>query len=499
MLVIVSDLHLTDGTVAPTLSADAFTLLADRLRDLAVRASCRADGTYRPIRHLDLLLLGDVFDLMRSTRWLRDNTRPWHDTESRDVVRTLQHITAGILRNNQRSLRLMRAMAAGHAIAVPRDLRADRDTPGESVPVRIHYMVGNHDWPFHLSGAEYDTLRQTLIEQTGLATRPDRPPAHDPVEDDRLLDVLRRHRVFARHGDLFDPLSCTGDRDVASLNDAILIELVARFVAQIEHQMGSDLPAAVPAGLRWIHDVRPVLWAPIFLEGLLRRFSVRPALSIQIKRCWDNLVDELLQLSMIRDHETFGPIEPAGAVDGLSRALKFARRSPDGWARQTAEWLGQLQWSTEGSYRRHAMAEPEFRNRRARHVVYGHTHRFETVPLDASFADGYVLEQAYFNTGTWRRVFRPTELAPGQCEFVAAESMSILAFFHGDERRGRAFETWSGTLAAAADRPPNYRIDSGRKVHAAEQPVSTSGVHVGPPHYPLSAVEAGTAATDRVG
>ena len=68
------------------------------------------------------------------------------------------------------------------------------------------------------------------------------------------------------------------------------------------------------------------------------------------------------------------------------------------------------------------------------------------MPLDASHAEGFVLNQGYFNSGTWRRVHRATQFAPGEHEFIAAESMTYLAFFQGDERSGRPYETWTGTL-----------------------------------------------------
>ena len=67
-------------------------------------------------------------------------------------------------------------------------------------------MVGNHDWFYHLRGEAYDSLRQKLVEQMGLANRPDLPFPHDVTESDELLQTMRRHKVVARHGDAFDPL-----------------------------------------------------------------------------------------------------------------------------------------------------------------------------------------------------------------------------------------------------------------------------------------------------
>ena len=83
MLVIISDLHLTDGTSGSTISPGAFQLLGERMADLAIGASQRRDGGYRPVERIDLLLLGDVLDVIRSSRWL--SSRP---PESRCRIRS---------------------------------------------------------------------------------------------------------------------------------------------------------------------------------------------------------------------------------------------------------------------------------------------------------------------------------------------------------------------------------------------------------------------------
>ena len=101
----------------------------------------------------------------------------------------------------------------------------------------------------------------------------------------------------------------------------------------------------------------------------------------------------------------------------------------------------------------HALAEADFRNRRARHIVYGHTHQHEIVPLDASHADGYVLNQTYFNAGTWRQCYQPTQAVGGRHEFVPSDSFTLLSFYQADERRGRSYETWCGTLAPCLPEP----------------------------------------------
>ena len=69
MLVIISDLHLGDGTTAELIPASAFYLFAKRLRQDAHFASLR-NGKYRPIEELDVILMGDILDPLHSTKWL---------------------------------------------------------------------------------------------------------------------------------------------------------------------------------------------------------------------------------------------------------------------------------------------------------------------------------------------------------------------------------------------------------------------------------------------
>ncbi len=108
MLIIVSDLHLTDGTCGRSISSTAFKLFFDRLRELTLNASWRADGYYNPVQEVDLLLLGDILDLQHSTLWLEkeDGTpnpvRPWTDFHAPEFAATVRAITDGILKNRMK-------------------------------------------------------------------------------------------------------------------------------------------------------------------------------------------------------------------------------------------------------------------------------------------------------------------------------------------------------------------------------------------------------------
>src|SRR6185369_16956740 len=210
MLVIVSDLHLTDGSTGATLEPGAMDLFAERLADLAWRASWRAGGCYQPIERLDLVLLGDVLDIVHSQKWLASDLRPWSDLQSPAGSDAVAHITDGILRHNAQTVRSLRSLATESVITVPQANAAGEavlDDIEMPVAVRTHYMVGNHDWPLHLAGSHYDVLRHKVAHHLGLANQHNRPFPHDAAESEELHDALRSHRVLARHGDIHDPLA----------------------------------------------------------------------------------------------------------------------------------------------------------------------------------------------------------------------------------------------------------------------------------------------------
>ena len=213
---------------------------------------------------------------------------------------------------------------------------------------------------------------------------------------------------------------------------------------------------------------------------MLERTCPAPAMRKRVKTLWDRLADEFLCGDFLAQREHGRPAE---LIDGLAMALKFGKRMSSAWSGAVAQWLRKLRGATSDSYYPHALGEADFRNRRAKHVVYGHTHAAECIPLDASYAEGYVLDQMYFNAGTWRRVYGQTRFAPAEREFIAADAMTYLAFFQGDERGGRPYETWSGTLGHSPTEMIVHRIDPGRGRHGAGQAVSASGVSFHAPHF----------------
>lgn len=442
MLVVVSDLHLTDGSSGDTINAGAFRVFVDALKRRAHSACWRGrdgDAKFVPIPRCDLVLLGDVFDVIRSARWLRsDALRPWAPGAHRAAFAGLiGEITDGILAHNAGALKHFRDLGGKLRIPTP--------APGEHVeiPLHIHYLVGNHDWFYHLADVELTPIRKRIVEGLSLATPADLPFPHMIDEaGGQLQDLLLAHRLYVQHGDIYDSFNYEQQhgRDYSSLGDCIVIELLNRFPHEVQRSLGLDDDEPLIQALREIDNIRPLLAIPRWVESMLRRHA-EPPLRERVMAIWNDMVEHFLALPFVRDHDRPFRMD---TVDLLEAALLWSAKLRLGTLSRFSNELERL--SKGESLAKYAVEEAALRDRRAQMVVYGHTHHPETVAIDVVQEHGQDVEQIYFNSGTWRRVHEPCIAHPDQLEFTKSHVMSYLAFYRDDERTGQRFESWTGQL-----------------------------------------------------
>ena len=89
VLVFLSDIHWTDGTSGETIHSGAFRGFVQDLSRMARNAKAR---------DLEVVLLGDIFDLIRSEQWIKEKVRPW-DAKSPKQEQNTKTILQGILRS----------------------------------------------------------------------------------------------------------------------------------------------------------------------------------------------------------------------------------------------------------------------------------------------------------------------------------------------------------------------------------------------------------------
>lgn len=436
MLVVISDIHLTDGSSGETIHAGAFRSFVENLVSCVQDACWRADGSFVPIERCDLLLLGDVLDVIRSDHWLRSGAlRPWSGNDA--IAELIDAITVKILERNREALDHIKNL--GGKVTV-----TDPSGQAIAIPLQVHYFVGNHDWFYHVPGPAFDRARQRIVDAFGLANDARRPFPHLLAEAaPALLERIQRHRLYPQHGDLYDEMNYEAQRgrDYSSLGDCIVVELVDRFPLDVQQVL--NLPGDHPdiRALREIDNVRPLLAIPNWIQGVLRRSTLPESARKQVMEVWDGQVDAFLEVPFVRSLDVWG----WDKVDTLEVALRLSSGLSLRLLSALSDRLDKL---THGeSLAQHALREESLLRGEADFVAYGHTHAPETVALDLVPTNAGVREQMYFNTGTWRRVHQRAIRQPQALEFASFHVMTFVLFYVDGERGGRRYETWTGQLA----------------------------------------------------
>ncbi len=227
--------------------------------------------------------------------------------------------------------------------------------------------------------------------------------------------------------------------------------------------------------------MRPSLLVPVWVDGLLERTIAFPSLRKRVKKVWDRMADEFLELKFVRERDTWSPND---LVDGLQRALKFSQQLSTGWASSVVTWMHELCGD-----RRRLVLSPRPGGAGLPQPA-GNAHRLWTHARRGVHAAGRQLrrrpraEPGRTSTpAPGGACLRQTMLAPQEHEFIPSDVMTYLAFYRGDERGGRPFETWSGTLGMCPSDAAVHRIDTPVESSGYGHAIPASGVPINAPHF----------------
>ena len=458
MLVIISDLHLGDGTCGKAISNRAFRLFASRLEELAYSASWRTDGTYQPLQDIHILLLGDILDPLHSTRWLEKPhgepgyVRPWTDSDDPAFAKMLREITQNILRENRHSVDIFFNINKEGSISIPPAIAGGQPDPTaeKKVDVNVHtyYMVGNHDWLYHLKGEAFDEIRQDIIEAFGLNNEKTCFP-HELEEYPPLKETLARYKVYARHGDIHDSFNYIKKhgRNYVSLGDIFAIEVTNRYFVEIEKQMGDELPAGFLDNIKEMTNVRPLSASWLWTSSLSQNYGLSAEKHNQLKEIWDQVGQEFIALDEVRRRNRKFRID---YYDALFWGFKFSKWASFERMNRLGAWLRKRTSGNGLSMAKHALEEKAFKDESASYIVYGHTHRHEIVPLDIianNDDDCAHKDQLYINSGTWHTYYDLALHKPTSKRFIPYQTISYLIFYRDNQHNGQRFETWQGTYS----------------------------------------------------
>lgn len=434
MLAVISDIHLTDGTCGSSISGGAFSQFVATLKQQVEAASWRKlpnqdQGVFQPIERVDIVLLGDILDVIRSVRWEFTSARPWDSSDT--FFETVQAITRAILQHNKPALDTLKRLKGRLKY------QSSSDYSFYEAEVRIHYMVGNHDWFYHLEGEKWNALRREVVEAMGLSNNPNEPFPHVMEESAAISTLGQQHRVYLQHGDIHDEMNYQEKhgRNAASLGDAIVIETLNRFPGKVIKELELDPSSPLAKALNEADNIRPLLALPQYLTAVVDHFAT-PTQKKKILDLWSEVYKPFLDLKFVHDLDKPWRIDP---VDMLQLFFNFQQLTPVIWQSEITRMMEKI--IKEKSYAEYAAQDLE-KYPNADIAIFGHTHHQEVVPI----SNQYERQRLYINSGTWRRVHQ-RGISPGKkFPFVHFHVMSLVFIYKDTERFGRRYETWQGTL-----------------------------------------------------
>lgn len=445
MLVFMSDLHFTDGTGGQhNPPAKVFKLVFSNLGRIAARAKAK---------EIKIVLLGDIFDLLRTQKWLDVPAaeRPW-GTDATAVPGRAEAILDAIVTTNAEALAVFNS-----------DLEEEFAFP---MRPEFTYVIGNHDRLL----AVYPQLRDAACGALGATTPSD--SLHRFVDE--------HYAVVARHGHEYDIYNYEGDdpySDEQHLNmpigDPITTELASRLPRLVledpvvrEHLTDEEMDI-LGRNLKEIDNVRP-------LAATLRwlRYRVRPGdwLSDVIDNAVGKGVREFNAISAVkawyeRHDRWFDPVDEA---DLLQAGLAVAGNLDVAAIDVGLQLAGKLLTLRDAVAARDEMATAAVRELEEvgsddiRYVMYGHTHEAGVVPLSAaeSLLAGTATvdrepDRFYINTGAYRA--RNQEVVEGD-GFASWKQLSYTIVYSKEEgsvdgphRDYPTFDTWTGNRYSPGD------------------------------------------------
>jgi UDP-2,3-diacylglucosamine pyrophosphatase LpxH len=462
MLVIISDLHLTDGTSGELIDEKAFRIFRNRISDMAYDASWRSGtGYYQPLEQLDILLLGDIIDMIRSEQWNAqpEINMPWTSERSDAFFSQISAIVDGVLENNKKSFGILKDIAKA-GIKIPLSMRTltedekiSRNIGSEASPekatvkVNIYYMVGNHDWFLYIDDPRMNAIRNHIIDSLGLANERDKRFPYFPNENKDLEQSQTDHQVYALHGDIFDETNYQPPtRDHSSVGDVVVLKLLNEIPKQIRQQL-ADFPAdkigtitdidIFVQELREIDNLRPYSLAPLWISSVIQKYG----LDIQLVN--DSIRDALRQL--IHDFTT-NPLVSKQHLTVIEMEMTSILLKGHITIETLAVLIQRFSLSKDNmeSYRQYARTlTTKGPGMDKTFYVMGHTHYPEVVPMSSCTRNGQVVGQIYMNTGTWRPLHK-TGIYDNS--FISLNTMTIAGFYKDNERMGHSFEYWTGSL-----------------------------------------------------
>lgn len=338
MLIVISDLHFSDGSSSHNISHRAFSHFFEHIKR----------GLRDEFKELIIVFAGDTFDLLRSEYWVtvEDGEKPWAEEDQGSGIRGqgsrskeqrawgreqgyknhLKTILEKILNENESS----------HAI-----IRQVEDI-FHPVPVKIYFIPGNHDRML----VEIDDYKGILDKYFGNIS---------------ILDASYENRSYGvriRHGHEYDTYNFEEGGGVP-IGDVNTTELFVYLPFEIKKQYPE-----LADELRCAEDIRPQWRVFDYLRSTYPEGETNQCIRETTVKTIERFLKIPFVKSWIEKHDTASLLDDADKLEYMLRIFKFL---PLSWAEELLKTFSHFEM---GEQHYEEMAEKE----EALYVVYGHTH-----------------------------------------------------------------------------------------------------------------------------
>lgn len=424
MLVIISDLHFTDGTTSNysknnedlfNINPEAFRIFLRKISNIVER---------RPsIKTVTFVYNGDIFDPLRTHLWFEasKNELPWSlPLDKEKVGKRCDAILKKIVDHNETSLSWL---SGTH--------EEFKDTWKAKAKIDRIYIPGNHDRIINLHLPCRRQVNQHLLNKPG-----NRRFTSFFMDQDF-------HQTLVMHGHESDAFNCEFDTKgnpkygAVPIGDPMTTMLFARMGYEAEKL---TINKAAKNRFRDIDNVRPTIATIRYVQDIIKDFNIGK----KVENMLSDIVRDFKKLEFYKkwndDHDRFNiGYDEADKLQFALRAIKLLGTKVPAGLLETLSALVKDD-SCVKLAKKHLERELA---QNIRYCVFGHTHEPLHVPLYTD--EDLKMEKHYLNTGTFRTTFSQTydkEL------FIRFQRMSYVIIYGPHEYAKKEatpmYEMWSG-------------------------------------------------------
>lgn len=426
MLVIISDLHFTDGTTSNWVDGnDTFNIKPGAFKLFLSKISDIIEHKKKLISKVSFIYNGDIFDPLRTYIWFdaQLDEQPWSVPLVRKKVYVkCKEILEKII-NHKHNLEALSWLNGTHP-----DFKTAWKVDAEIERV---YLPGNHDRIMKLDPHCRKLVRQYLLNQSG-----------NQHFNNFYFDP-DFHQTLVMHGHESDAFNCEFDKNDnpkyadVPIGDPMTTMLFARIGYEAEKL---TIPKAAKKRFRELDNVRPALSSIHYVKDIIQDFNIGKKVNDMVQ----TVVRDFEALPFVqawqKKHDRWNiGFDEADKLQDALRAIKLLGTSvPAGLLEKLSALISSD--SCQKLAKRHL---ERTLGQNIRYCVFGHTHEPLHIPL---FVDkDRSIEKHYLNSGTFRTTFTRTF---DKQEFLRFQRMSFVIIYGPGEFKPEedapVYEMWSG-------------------------------------------------------